>query len=118
MTTPAAITRLTEHAARAKSLMVATDKTAEVAGPILDNYEATLTRFKAGLSQVKENEKALAAVLQGMGNAGNIIDSAFQDAKPAAAQASVNGEQQVIKPTDVGKVEDIVAVHPMPPGSP
>jgi len=74
--------------------MADTASAAEKAGPILDNYEATLTRFKAGLSQVAANEKELAAMLAGMGNATEIIGSAFQDEKPDAAKASVNGEQQ------------------------
>ncbi len=93
MATPAAIARLTEHATRARALMRDTDSAADKAGPILDAYEATLTRFKAGLSQVSENEKVLAAMLAGMGNATDIIGSAFQDEKPGAAGASVNGEQ-------------------------
>ncbi len=107
MTTPSSITKLTEHATRARTLLADTDNVADKAGPILDNYEATLTRFKAGLAQVKENEKALAAVLQGMGNATEIIGSAFQDEKPPAAQASTVNGQQADK-----------ANHPMPPGSP
>lgn len=94
MATPAAIAKLTEHANRAKGLMADTEAVAVASGPILDNCEATLTRFKANLSRVKQEEKDLAAVLQGMGNATEIIDGAFQDAKPDAAKASIAGEQQ------------------------
>jgi hypothetical protein len=94
MATPAAIAKLTEHATRAKALMADTANAADKAGPILDNYEATLRRFKAGLSEVAANEKELAAMLRDMGNATDIIGTAFQDEKPDAAKASMNGEQQ------------------------
>jgi hypothetical protein len=94
MATPAAISKLTEHATRAKRLMATTEVAAEVSGPILDNYEATLTRYMAHLARVKQEEKDLAAMMQGMGNATEIIDGAFQNAKPDAAKASVGDEQQ------------------------
>lgn len=96
MATPAAIQKLTEHAGRAKRLMATTEDVATASGPILDNYEATLRRYMAHLSHVKQEEKDLAAVLQGMGNATDIIDGAFQDAKPDAAKASVGDEQQKV----------------------
>lgn len=91
---PSVIDKITEHAARAKSLMVKTESVAEQSGPILDNYDATLTRFMANLSDVAAREKQLAAVLQGMGNATEIIDGAFQgDAEKVATKTgSSNGE--------------------------
>lgn len=94
MATPAAISKLTEHAGRANKLMAQTEIVATASGPILDNYEITLARYMANLSRVKQEEKDLAAVLQGMGNATEIIDGAFPDEKPDAAKASVGDEQQ------------------------
>lgn len=90
---PSAIDKITEHAARAKSLMVKTESVAEQSGPILDNYDATLTRFMANLSDVAAREKQLAAVLQGMGNATDVIAGAFQDEKSDAAKTSGDTKQ-------------------------
>ena len=103
-----AIDRLTAHAERASSLMADSASTDLKAGPILDNYESALTRFKAGLSEVNEKTKALEKALPALGNAAQIIGTAFQDEKPPAAETStVNGQQPADK-----------ANHPMPPGSP
>jgi exonuclease VII small subunit len=120
MTTPSAISRITAHAERASKLMDDTDKTDQMAGPILDEYEKSLKRFQAGVSDIDAKRKALDAALPAFGNAAALMDKAFQDEKPPAAGASVNGEQQVIKPQDVAKVEAVLdhANHPMPPSSP
>jgi hypothetical protein len=107
MTTPSAIDRITAHAARAGQLMKTTDQTDQLAGSVLDAYEASLKRFQGGLASIDEKRKALDAVLPALGNATAAMDAAFQDQKSQAAGASVNGEQLADH-----------ANHPMPPSSP
>lgn len=95
MPAPSAIDKLTAHAERAKGLMVKTEKVADQSGPILDNYDATLTRYMAHISDVNAREKQLAAQLQDIGNATDIIAGAFQDEKSDAAKTSSETKQQV-----------------------
>lgn len=106
MTTPAAIDRITAHAERANKLMKQTDEAGTVADSVLNAYEASLGRFVSGVEQVDEKRKALDAALPAMGNAATVLDKAFQDEKPLAAEASVTEQQQEHAP------------HPMPPAAP
>jgi hypothetical protein len=109
MTTPSAISRITAHAERSKQLMQSTDDADKVAGPILDEYEKSLGRFMAGVSDIDAKRKELDAALPAFGNAAVVLDAAFQDKKSPAAGTSVNGQ--------AAKTEDH-APHPMPPNSP
>lgn len=114
MTTPAAIDRITAHAERAGKLMERTDTSGEKADSVLNAYELSLTRFEAGVDQVDEKRRALDAALPAMGNAADVMDKAFQDKKTPAAQSSMNGEQQVIKADDIGKLPEAVLDGPAP----
>jgi hypothetical protein len=77
--TPAQIAKLTEQATRTKALMARSSTSGDRAKTVLDNFEGTLNRFDAGISQVDSQEKALAAQLQAMGNAAPVLDAAFPD---------------------------------------
>lgn len=81
--TPAEIAKLTDQAIRGKALMAKSSKSAVRATTVFDNFEATLARFDAGVDGVDQQEKALAAQLTAMGNAGPILDATFQDDKAA-----------------------------------
>lgn len=93
--TPAEIAKLTEQAKRGKALMARSSTAATRSLTVFDNYEATLARFEAGVDQVDSQEKALAAQLMAMGNAGPILDATFSDGKteipPTEAAPTVNG---------------------------
>lgn len=106
MTTPSAIDRITAHAERVSDLMKQTDAAGEVADSVINAYELSLGRFVAGVDQVNEKRRALDAVLPAMGNAADVMDKAFQDKKPPAAETSVKDQQQEHAP------------HPMPPATP
>ena len=89
--TPAEIAKLTEQAKRGKVLMIASAAAGAKAGPILDAYEASLTRFVNNMDRVKSETIALDAAMAAMGNAGPILDAAFQDEEsdnPVSAQPS------------------------------
>jgi hypothetical protein len=77
--TPAEITKLTEHARRAKNLMERSSRTASRAEFVMDNYEKTLSNFESQVERVSKEDAALAAAMAGMGNAGPVLDAAFQD---------------------------------------
>jgi hypothetical protein len=77
--TPAEITKLTEQAGRAKALMARSSSTGERAKTVFDNYEKTLGAFESNVERVSKEDAALAAMMAGMGNAGPVLDAAFQD---------------------------------------
>ena len=89
--TPAEIGKLTEQARRAKTLMTRSSTSGERAKTVFDNYEKTLATFDANVELVSKQDAALSAAMAAMGNAGPILDAAFQDedaVKPVNAQPS------------------------------
>src|ERR1700677_3034854 len=81
--TPAEIAKLTEQAKRAKALMTRSSVSGERAKTVFDNYEKTLTAFEANVEVVSKRDADLAAAMSAMGNAGPILEEAFQDGKAA-----------------------------------
>jgi hypothetical protein len=100
MATPASISRLTEHARRAAQLLADSDRAAEKAGPVLENYAATLERFKAGVSEVGEREKELSSVLRAMGNATEVIGDTFREDAGGGGAAPASEPQTAPDATD------------------
>ena len=104
--TPAEITKLTEQASRAKALMVRSSSTGERAKTVFDNYEKTLGAFESNVERVSKEDAALAAMMAGIGNAGPVLDAAFQDdaatnsAPLTAAAAPADVAQQRIPVAD------------------
>jgi hypothetical protein len=101
--TPAEIGKLTAHAERAKKLMVRSSEVGQKAGPVLDSYEATLSLFEANISRVSKEDAALAAMMAAMGNAGPVLDAAFQDDKVVAGPVSAKPEETAHLPAVNGK---------------
>ena len=102
MTTPAEITKLTQMASRAKALMSKSSAVGDRATLVMDRYEKTLANFEANINRVSKEDAALAAALSEMGNAGPVLDSAFQDEAPAAPVSAKPSETAHI-PTVNGK---------------
>jgi hypothetical protein len=104
--TPAEITKLTEQASRAKTLMVKSSASGEKAKAVFDSYEAMLAKFDANVAQVKANDVALNTVLASMGNAEVVLDAAFQDDKAAAGSAPLTAAP-----------DDVTSQPPVPNGA-
>lgn len=81
--TPAEIAKLTEQAKRGKALMVRSSTSGDRAKTVFDNYEKTLAAFDANVETVSKRDADLSAAMSAMGNAGPILEEAFQDEKPA-----------------------------------
>lgn len=88
--TPAEIAKLTEQAKRAKSLMARSSHSGERAKTVFDRYEQTLANFEANVERVDKQDAALASAMAEMGNAGPILDEAFQDG--ATPKVAVNAK--------------------------
>ena len=87
--TPQEITKLTEQARRAKTLMQRSATSGERAKAVMDNYETTLTNFEANIERVSKEDAALAAMMSAMGNGGPVLEQAFSnDATPVSANPS------------------------------
>lgn len=79
--TPVEITKLTDQAKRAKRLLERSATASEHARVVNDRYEGTLSTFEAHVDRVSKEDAALTSVLAAMGNAGPILEEAFQDGK-------------------------------------
>ncbi len=77
--TPAEIKKLTDQATRAKALLQRSAASGERTKVILDNYEKTLSAFEANADRISKADADLSAVLSAMGNAGPILEDAFQN---------------------------------------
>jgi hypothetical protein len=89
--TPAEIAKLTEQAKRASTLMRRSSTSGNRAQTVFDNYEKALAAFEANVELTDKNTAALNAAMAAMGNAGPILDAAFQDEEsdnPVSAQPS------------------------------
>lgn len=84
--TPAEISKLTEQAKRAKVLMARSSVAGERARAVNDSYETTLGTFEANVERVSKEDAALIAAMAAMGNAGPILEEAFQDDKAVDAK--------------------------------
>lgn len=93
--TPAEIAKLTEQAARAKALMTRSSKSGANAKMVFDRYEGTLNAFDANVERVSKEDAALTATMAAMGNAGPVLEQAFQDG---------DAGKQTITTADVGKL--------------
>jgi ABC-type transporter Mla subunit MlaD len=80
--TPAEITKLSEHAKRAKALMQRSSVTAERAAQIIENYERTLSNFENHITSVQKNDAELSAIIAAMGNGAPVLEDAFRDSQP------------------------------------
>ena len=87
--TPNEITKLTEQARRAKTLMARSAASGERAKVVMDNYEGTLTVFEEQIERVSKEDAALAAMMSAMGNGGPVLEQAFSnDSHPVSADPS------------------------------
>ena len=94
--TPAEITKLSEHAKRAKALMQKSSVAGDRAASIMDNYEKTLAKFEEHLATVERNDADLSAALSAMGNGGPILEDAFREA-PAGVAPSEHAHLSEVK---------------------
>jgi len=94
--TPQEITKLKEQANRSKALMKRSSMAGDRAKSVMDNYEKTLTAFEANVERVSKEDAALAAAMAEIGNAGPILDEAFQD-EPVSANPSENAHLPEVK---------------------
>ena len=89
--TPLEITKLTEQARRAKSLMQRSADSGERAKVVMNNYEKTLVNFEENVERVSKEGAALAAMLSAMGNGGPVLEQAFSHddhSQPVSANPS------------------------------
>jgi hypothetical protein len=101
--TPAEIAKLTEQAQRAKTLMAKASQSGAKAKNVNDSFEQTLARFDSNVDQVSKQDAALQAMMAAMGNAGPILDQAFQDDAPAAPVSAKPGENAHLAAVNGGK---------------
>ena len=86
--TPNEITKLTEQARRAKTLMQRSADSGEHAKIVMNNYEKTLTNFEENIDRVSKEGAALAAMMSAMGNGGPVLEQAFSNDGDSAARSA------------------------------
>jgi hypothetical protein len=106
--TPAEITKLKEHAERAKGLMRKSAVVGAQATTVLDRYEQTLATFEANIDRLSREESDLKAAMAAMGNAGPALDAAFQDDPSTAANGAAPNSPVEAQPSESAHLHKVL----------